>query len=45
MIEAMEAGANAASDIPEDADDILHHIKALSYGLEAVLLRPPLTLK
>ena len=32
MIDAIEAEAKIAEDVPEDVDDILHYIKALNYG-------------
>lgn len=34
MIDAIEAEAKIAENIPEDVDDILHYIKALNYGIK-----------
>ena len=34
MIDAIEAEAKIAEDVPEDVDDILHYIKALNYGIK-----------
>ncbi len=36
MINAIEAGAHANADVPEDVDDILHYIQALNYGMRRV---------
>jgi Fic family protein len=34
MIDAIEAVANVRTGLPQDVDDILHYIDALSYGME-----------
>lgn len=36
MVDAIEAEAKINANIPKDVDDILHYIKALSYGMERV---------
>lgn len=36
MIDALEAEANIAADLPEDVDDITHYIKALNSGIQAL---------
>jgi Fic family protein len=36
MIDAIEAEVQPSANIPEDVDDILHYIKALSYGMKRV---------
>ncbi|MEK6746436.1 MAG: Fic/DOC family N-terminal domain-containing protein [Pseudomonadota bacterium] len=36
MMDAIEAEANASASLPKDVDDILHYIKALSYGMKRV---------
>jgi len=36
MIDAIEAEAKINTNIPADVDDILHYIKALSYGMKRV---------
>lgn len=36
MVDAIEAEVQASTNIPEDVDDILHHIKALNYGIKRV---------
>ena len=34
MIDAIEAEAKIATNLPEDVDDILHYIQALNYGIK-----------
>lgn len=34
MVDAIEAEAKIAENVPEDVDDILHYIKALNYGIK-----------
>jgi Fic family protein len=36
MIDALEATAEIAADLPEDVDDITHYIKALNNGINAL---------
>ena len=36
MIDALEAKAKIGSDLPEDVDDIIHYIKALNNGIDAL---------
>lgn len=36
MVDAIEAEVQSSANIPEDVDDILHHIKALNYGMKRV---------
>ena len=40
MIDALEAEANINSDLPEDVDDIIHYIKALNNGINALKEMP-----
>ncbi|KKQ21231.1 MAG: Filamentation induced by cAMP protein Fic [Candidatus Nomurabacteria bacterium GW2011_GWA1_37_20] len=36
MLDALEAEAKIGSDLPEDVDDIIHYIKALNNGIDAL---------
>ncbi|MFA7208984.1 MAG: Fic family protein [Parcubacteria group bacterium] len=36
MIDALEAKAEIATDLPEDVDDIIHYIKALNNGIDSL---------
>lgn len=36
MIDAIEAKAEIGTDLPEDVDDIIHYIKALNNGIDAL---------
>lgn len=44
MMDALEAGVKIENNLPEDVDDILHYLEALSYGMNR-LKQLPLSLR